>query len=77
MASPISCKTKNGICRKCYGQDLGWGGLVELGEAVGIVAAQAIGEPGTQLTMRTCLLYTSSSTFKKRTRRIKTKNAFF
>ena len=53
VASPISCKTKNGICRKCYGQDLGWGGLVELGEAVGIVAAQAIGEPGTQLTMRT------------------------
>ena len=53
VASPITCKTKNGICRKCYGQDLGWGGLVQLGEAVGVVAAQAIGEPGTQLTMRT------------------------
>ena len=53
VASPITCKTKNGICRKCYGQDLGWGGLVRLGEAVGVVAAQAIGEPGTQLTMRT------------------------
>ncbi|MDD3046382.1 MAG: DNA-directed RNA polymerase subunit beta' [Candidatus Pacebacteria bacterium] len=53
VASPLTCKTKNGICQKCYGQDLGWGGKVALGEAVGVVAAQAIGEPGTQLTMRT------------------------
>ena len=53
VASPLSCKTKNGICKKCYGQDLGWGGVVNFGEAVGVVAAQAIGEPGTQLTMRT------------------------
>ncbi|HOI59971.1 MAG TPA: DNA-directed RNA polymerase subunit beta' [Candidatus Pacearchaeota archaeon] len=53
VASPLTCKTKNGICKKCYGQDLGWGGLVDFGEAVGVVAAQAIGEPGTQLTMRT------------------------
>jgi len=49
----VSCLTSNGVCRKCYGKDLGRGGLVELGQAVGIVAAQAIGEPGTQLTMRT------------------------
>ncbi|MDD3498086.1 MAG: DNA-directed RNA polymerase subunit beta' [Candidatus Moranbacteria bacterium] len=53
IRSVVSCKVKTGICRKCYGLDLGRGGLVEKGEAVGIVAAQAIGEPGTQLTMRT------------------------
>jgi len=49
----ITCKTARGVCRKCYGLDLGRGNLVEMGQAVGIVAAQAIGEPGTQLTMRT------------------------
>lgn len=53
IRSAVACKTKTGICRKCYGLDLGRGGLVKKGEAVGIVAAQAIGEPGTQLTMRT------------------------
>jgi len=53
VRSVISCKTKFGLCRKCYGYDLGRNKLVELGEAVGIVTAQAIGEPGTQLTMRT------------------------
>ncbi len=53
VRSPISCKTKHGVCKKCYGYDLGKNKLVELGEAVGIVTAQAIGEPGTQLTMRT------------------------
>jgi DNA-directed RNA polymerase subunit beta' len=51
--SPLSCKTLHGICAKCYGIDLGKGRLVDIGEAVGTVAAQAIGEPGTQLTMRT------------------------
>jgi DNA-directed RNA polymerase subunit beta' len=51
--SPLSCKLKRGICQKCYGWDLANNKLVKLGEAVGIVAAQAIGEPGTQLTMRT------------------------
>lgn len=49
----ITCKTSRGVCAKCYGVDLGRGHLVEMGQAVGIVAAQAIGEPGTQLTMRT------------------------
>ncbi|MDQ1284508.1 MAG: DNA-directed polymerase subunit beta [Patescibacteria group bacterium] len=49
----VTCKTKRGVCQKCYGVDLGRGNLVEIGQAVGIVAAQAIGEPGTQLTMRT------------------------
>jgi DNA-directed RNA polymerase subunit beta' len=51
--SPLTCKSIQGICQKCYGIDLGRNHLVDLGEAVGIVAAQAIGEPGTQLTMRT------------------------
>jgi DNA-directed RNA polymerase subunit beta' len=49
----VTCKTPRGTCQKCYGVDLGRGNLVEIGQAVGIVAAQAIGEPGTQLTMRT------------------------
>ena len=53
IRSPLSCKTPGGICQKCYGWDLGHNHLVQMGEAVGIVAAQAIGEPGTQLTMRT------------------------
>jgi DNA-directed RNA polymerase subunit beta' len=53
VRSPMTCKTVGGICTHCYGNDLGRDALVELGEAVGTVAAQAIGEPGTQLTMRT------------------------
>jgi DNA-directed RNA polymerase subunit beta' len=53
VRSPLSCKTIRGVCAKCYGLDLGKNTLVALGEAVGTIAAQAIGEPGTQLTMRT------------------------
>jgi DNA-directed RNA polymerase subunit beta' len=53
VRSPLSCKSIQGICQRCYGLDLGKNKLVDLGEAVGTVAAQAIGEPGTQLTMRT------------------------
>jgi DNA-directed RNA polymerase subunit beta' len=53
VRSPLSCKLLRGVCRKCYGWDLGKGKMVECGEAVGVIAAQAIGEPGTQLTMRT------------------------
>jgi DNA-directed RNA polymerase subunit beta' len=53
VRTPLSCKTKYGICQNCYGLDLGRDRLVNLGEAVGIIAAQAIGEPGTQLTLRT------------------------
>jgi len=53
VRSPLTCKCKRGICQKCYGLDLGWKKMIDIGEAVGVVAAQAIGEPGTQLTMRT------------------------
>lgn len=53
VRSPITCQTRYGLCAKCYGRDLARGHLVNTGEAVGIIAAQSIGEPGTQLTMRT------------------------
>ena len=53
VRSPINCETQYGICALCYGRDLARGHLVNIGEAVGVVAAQSIGEPGTQLTMRT------------------------
>ena len=53
LRSPLSCKMHTGICQKCYGYDLAYNKPVELGTAVGIIAAQSIGEPGTQLTMRT------------------------
>ena len=57
----LTCKCKVGICAKCYGANLATGEPVQVGESVGIIAAQSIGEPGTQLTMRTCLLYTSDA----------------
>ena len=53
IRSILTCKSNNGVCQKCYGRNLATGNLVEKGEAVGIMAAQSIGEPGTQLTMRT------------------------
>ena len=53
IRSVLTCQSRRGVCRKCYGVDLGRGEPVEIGEAVGIIAAQSIGEPGTQLTMRT------------------------
>ncbi|HJR79008.1 MAG TPA: DNA-directed RNA polymerase subunit beta' [Anaerolineales bacterium] len=53
VRSPLTCELQHGICSKCYGLDLGRGTMVDLGSAVGIVAAQSIGEPGTQLTLRT------------------------
>ena len=53
IRSVLTCKTEHGVCKKCYGRNLATGAIVEEGEAVGIMAAQSIGEPGTQLTMRT------------------------
>jgi DNA-directed RNA polymerase subunit beta' len=53
VRTALTCETRFGLCAKCYGRDLGRGGLVNNGEAVGVIAAQSIGEPGTQLTMRT------------------------
>jgi DNA-directed RNA polymerase subunit beta' len=53
VRTPLNCETRFGLCAKCYGRDLGRGSLVNIGEAVGVIAAQSIGEPGTQLTMRT------------------------
>ena len=53
VRSPMTCELEHGICAMCYGRDLGRGGLVQVGGAVGIIAAQSIGEPGTQLTLRT------------------------
>ena len=53
VRTALTCDTRYGICAKCYGRDLGRGKLISMGEAVGVIAAQSIGEPGTQLTMRT------------------------
>jgi DNA-directed RNA polymerase subunit beta' len=53
VRTPLTCDTRYGLCARCYGRDLGRGAMVNAGEAVGVIAAQSIGEPGTQLTMRT------------------------
>ncbi len=53
VRSPLACEARYGVCRNCYGRNLATGGMIGIGEAVGIIAAQSIGEPGTQLTMRT------------------------
>ena len=53
VRSPLTCNSQNGVCQHCYGRNLATGNIVEVGEAVGIMAAQSIGEPGTQLTLRT------------------------
>jgi DNA-directed RNA polymerase subunit beta' len=66
IRSVLTCESKQGICVNCYGRNLATGGLVKLGEAVGIIAAQSIGEPGTQLTMRTFHIGgTASQVFKQ------------
>ena len=53
VRSPLTCEARHGLCAKCYGRDLARGGVIRMGEAVGVIAAQSIGEPGTQLTLRT------------------------
>ena len=53
VRSPLTCEAKKGICAKCYGRNLATGKMTQKGEAVGVIAAQSIGEPGTQLTLRT------------------------
>ena len=53
VRSPLTCEAKRGVCVKCYGRNLATGKIVQIGEAVGVIAAQSIGEPGTQLTLRT------------------------
>ncbi|MBI4671744.1 MAG: DNA-directed RNA polymerase subunit beta' [Chloroflexi bacterium] len=53
VRSPLTCGARHGLCARCYGRDLARGGLIRIGEAVGVIAAQSIGEPGTQLTLRT------------------------
>ena len=53
VRSPLTCEAKRGVCAKCYGRNLATGKMVQIGEAVGVIAAQSIGEPGTQLTLRT------------------------
>ena len=66
IRSVLTCESKHGICQYCYGRNLATGGLIQLGEAVGIIAAQSIGEPGTQLTMRTFHIGgTASQVFKQ------------
>src|SRR5207244_6434522 len=66
IRSVLTCESKHGICIACYGRNLATGARVKLGEAVGIIAAQSIGEPGTQLTMRTFHIGgTASQVFKQ------------
>ena len=67
IRSVLTCETRYGVCKKCYGIDLADGTLVEIGEAVGIIAAQSIGEPGTQLTMRTFHIGGTATRFVEQT----------
>jgi DNA-directed RNA polymerase subunit beta' len=74
IRSVLTCEAKRGVCAKCYGRNLSTGQLVELGEAVGVIAAQSIGEPGTQLTMRTFHIGGTASRVVEQTT-LKAKNA--
>ncbi len=74
IRSVLTCEAKRGVCAKCYGRNLSTGRLIELGEAVGVIAAQSIGEPGTQLTMRTFHIGGTASRIVEQTT-LKAKNA--
>ncbi|NIN70609.1 MAG: hypothetical protein GTO46_01485, partial [Gemmatimonadetes bacterium] len=63
IRSALTCESKRGVCALCYGRDLARGKMVTIGEAIGIIAAQSIGEPGTQLTMRTFHIGGTASRF--------------
>ena len=76
IRTPTTCKAEEGICALCYGLDLGHGGLVKKGEAVGIIAAQSIGEPGTQLTLRTFHVGGTASSTREERQVIATKEGF-
>ncbi len=76
IRTPITCKTKKGVCAKCYGVNLGVGTLVKPGEAVGIISAQSIGEPGTQLTLRTFHIGGTASTEAQDRQVLATKEGF-
>ena len=67
IRSMLACKAQKGLCSKCYGRDLATGNIINVGEAIGVIAAQSIGEPGTQLTMRTFHLVVLQLTKLKRT----------
>jgi len=68
IRSVLTCQTRRGVCALCYGRDLARGYKVNIGEAVGIIAAQSIGEPGTQLTMRTFHIGGAAARGKKSSR---------
>ncbi len=76
IRSPLTCKAKKGICAKCYGLNLGEGSMVKTGEAVGIISAQSIGEPGTQLTLRTFHVGGTASATKEERRIVASKEGF-
>jgi len=76
IRTPITCKAPTGVCAKCYGLNMGEGKLVKVGEAIGIIAAQSIGEPGTQLTLRTFHIGGTASSEKAERQAIATKEGF-
>ena len=68
VRSPLTCATKRGICEKCYGTNLATNKGAQQGDSVGVIAAQSIGEPGTQLTLRTFHVGVQQVTYQRRTR---------
>ncbi|MDR1451220.1 MAG: DNA-directed RNA polymerase subunit beta' [Helicobacteraceae bacterium] len=76
IRSPLTCKARKGVCAKCYGLNLGEGKIVQKGEAVGIIAAQSIGEPGTQLTLRTFHIGGTASRTQEESRIVADKEGF-